>query len=135
MGIFTFKLSGRVISKFKAINVIIYQEIVRRSVYVVSLLFPSLLSPILMTISSLGYGISEVAKNGLLQKEFTNKQRSTMASINSLFGSLCYVLVAIPLGMLADAFGPAKAMLIGQFLILPVIFLYWKIFQSERIYL
>lgn len=132
LGIFAFKLSGRVISKFKAINVVMTQEITRRTVYIFSLLFPTILSPILMTLSSLGYGISEVAKNSLLQKEFTNKQRSTMASINSLFGSLCYAIVALPLGVLADSLGIAKALLIGQIFILPAILLYLKIFLSSK---
>ena len=55
----------------------------------------SVISPLLMSSTSLSYGVATVAENGLMQKEFTSHQRATMGSLNSLAGSLLFGAAAI----------------------------------------
>jgi nitrate/nitrite transporter NarK len=81
-------------------------------------------SPIMMTVNSLFYGIGQVSKNKLLQDEFSSNQRATMGSLNSLGGSLFYGVFVIILGLLADKFGPRNALIVQSLLVFSVLFLY-----------
>lgn len=112
----SFKISGKVIKKFTAIKVLISKFFITKTIYLFSIIFPSVWSPAIMSSTSIFYGISEVSKNKLLQTEFTHKQRATMGSLNSLFGSLFFAVFAIFLGLLADKFGPRDALLIKSIL-------------------
>ena len=123
----SFRLSGKIISKFKAIKVLLYQEIYGRLLYLIALIFPSILSPFILASASITYGPSTVAHNTLFQKQLTNRQRATLSSINSFIGSCLYALMAIFIGYLADNFGITKAMLFGQICLLPIIFIYYKL--------
>lgn len=131
-GTISFFFSGKLINKFKAINILITSNLYNRTINIFSLLFPTIFSPALMSTSSLFYGASTVAKNHLLQKEFTDKQRATMGSLNTLGGSLFFGFYAIILGLFADKIGPAKALLISNLLLFSVLYLYIKIFRHEK---
>lgn len=127
-----FRLSGKILNKIKALNIIIINGIYYRVVYVSALLYPTVFSPFMIAISSLLYGPGEVAKNTLLQKEFTDKQRATMASINSLIGSCFFALFAILIGMIADRYTSVNALLFAQICLLPAFILYIKVFRSDK---
>ena len=83
-----------------------------------------------MASSSLSYGSFIVAENDLLQKEYLPKQRATMASLNSLAGSLVFAIVAYSLGLFADSLGPINALLILQVGVLITIWIYWKLLKK-----
>lgn len=131
-GAVSFSLSGRLINRFKAINLLIASNIYNRVINIFSLLFPTVFSPAIMSTSSLFYGVSTISKNLLLQKEFTDHQRATMGSINSLGGSLFFGVYAVLLGLFADQIGPAKALLISNFLSFIVLYLYFHLFHHEK---
>lgn len=124
-------LSGRMINKLSAIHWLIIGNVYSKIINVFSLIFISNLSPALMSTTSLFYGVSQVSKATLLQNEFTNKQRATMGSINSFFGSICYALFAFFIGFIADNIGPAKSLLLITIISTPIIFIYWNIFKKE----
>jgi MFS family permease len=124
---FSYHFSGKVISKFKSISILISQEIYGRAINILALLFPSVLSPFLTTSTSIFYGVGNVAKNSLLQEQLTNKQRATMPSINALLASCLYALAAFLIGLLADKIGAAKTLLLAQLALLPVLWLYIKV--------
>jgi len=130
MSAISFRLSEWLINRFKALNVLIYQEIYTRVLCVIALLFPTVASPFMIAAASFVYGPSEVAKNTLLQQEFTDKQRATMASLNSLVRSCFFALFAVLIGIIADRVGPAKALLFAQISLLPVVFLYLRVFKK-----
>jgi len=129
----SFYFSGKLIKKFKEINILLFDNIYGKVISMVSLGFPSVFSPILMSTPSVLFGVSSVAERNLMQQEFTNHQRATMSSLNSLGGSLGYALMSLLLGGMADAMGPAKAMLIFTALGLPTIYFYWLIFKGDRL--
>jgi len=128
----SFRLSGKIIKKFKATTVLLYQEIYGRILYLIALIFPSVASPFLMATASITYGPSTVAKSTLLQTEFSNQQRATMTSINSFVGNCLYAIVSILIGYFADKYGPTKSLLLGQICLISVVFLYLKLFSMTK---
>jgi len=131
---FSFHFSGKAIKKFKPINILIFKLNLNGVINLTSIFLANVFSPILMSLNSLFYGVGQVAKNKLLQDEFSDKQRATMGSLNSLAGSLFYSIFAVILGILADHLGPKNALLIQYTLGLSVLFLYFslkKIIKNE----
>lgn len=128
----SYRLSGNVLRRFKAIKLLITQEIFSRVINIVALVFPTILSPFMMAFASVLYGPGEVAKNDLLQVEFTNKQRATMSSLISFLGSCLFVVWAMIIGIIADKFGTAKALLTTQFCLIPVLWVYIKYAREAR---
>lgn len=130
----SFHFSGKILKKISAINILITNFFVSKIINLTSLLFPTILSPVIMTSTSLFYGVGEVSKNKLLQNEFTNSQRATMGSLNSLAGSIFFGFFAILLGMFADNYGPRIALLISTILGFVNLFFYLsfkKIVENE----
>lgn len=127
----SFRFSGRLIRKYSPIRLLIVGNLYNRTAGIIAAAFPTILSPLLMASTSLFHGTSSVAENALLQKEFRDGQRATMGSLNSLAGSFFFGVVAIGLGFIADKISPATGLLIFQALLLPVGWLYWKIFKAD----
>lgn len=127
----SFRFSGKLIRKYSAIRMLIAGNLYNRTVGIIAAAFPTILSPVLMASTSLFHGTSSVAESTLLQKEFRDGQRATMGSLNSLAGSLFFGVVAIGLGFIADKIHPSTGLLIFQVLLLPIIWLYWKIFKAD----
>lgn len=131
-GSISFYFAGPVIQKLKALNTLIINSIVNRLLNLLALIFPTIASPAIMSATSLTYGSSKVAENTLLQKEFTDEQRATLGSINSLAGSILFGIVSFGLGLFADKIGPLKALIIINILLVIPILLLWKLFHHER---
>lgn len=127
----SFHFSGKIIKKFGGFKILIADNIANRIINIFSTALPSIVSPLLMSSTSLFFGISVVAKNSLMQKEFTNKQRATMGSLNSFASNIFFGIVAILLGLLADKIDPAKAYLTLQILMLFNLFIYWRLFKNK----
>lgn len=131
-GFLSFRFSGEIIKKYGAIQALIGSHLYNRTVNIVAVLFPTIFSPLLMSSTSLLFGVSSVAKNSLFQKEFANHQRATMVSINSLGGSIFFGIVATTLGFIADKFAPATGLFVFQLLLFPIIFLYLRILKHRN---
>lgn len=128
----SFYFSGRFIDRFKEIKAILIGNIFSRVVNSFAVLFPTQASPLLCSSTSIFYGTLSVAKNSLLQKEFTPHQRATIASLNSLAESIFFAIFAYFFGFIGDHIGPAKALFIAQFFSLIGTYLYWRVFQHEK---
>ncbi len=128
----SFFFSGKIINRFKEIKVILIGSVYARIINIFSVLIPTKLSPFLMSSTSIFYGSSSVAKNSLLQKEFTPHQRATIASLNSLGESILFAFFAFMLGAMGDFIGPAKTLFIAQLISLIGTYLYWKVFKNEN---
>lgn len=131
-GSISFYFAGPIIQKLKALNTLIINSVVSRLFNLLALIFPTIASPAIMSATSLAYGSSEVAKNTLLQKEFSDEQRATLGSINSLAGSILFGVVSFSLGLVADKIGPLRALIIINVLLVIPILLLWKLFHHEK---
>ena len=130
--VISYRLSGRIIAKVKALNLLIFQEIYSRFLDITALVYPTVISPFLMAAASIFYGSGVVAESTLLQKEFSDKQRATLPSINSLFGNIFFSIFAVIIGLSADKFGIAKSLLIAQICLLPVLLLYIRTLRFDK---
>lgn len=124
--------SGPLIKKFSEVKLLIAGSAYGKIINFIAYIFPTVFSPLIITTTALFYGVNEVAKNKLMQEEFTAHQRATMSSLNSLFGSVLYAVVFLLLGLFADALGPAQALVVLTVLSLPTTYLYWLLFRNER---
>lgn len=131
-GFLSFRFSGKIIRRYGAIQALIASYLYNRIANVIAVLFPTIISPILMSSTSLLFGVSSVAKSDLLQKEFTNEQRATMGSINSFAGSIFFGVIATSLGFIADKVSPAVALFAFQIVLFPTIFLYLRFLKHQK---
>ena len=123
----SFYSAGKVINKFKEIPLLIFGNLFGRFLNLTALFFVSIISPILMSLTSLLFGTITVARENLLQKEFTENQRATMGSLNSLATSIFFGVFSLGIGFLADKIGGAKALIIINVIQFIPIFLYLKL--------
>ena len=122
-----FYISGRFVKRHGELSAIISTSLFTRATNMIAFSFPSLASPLLIIANSPAFGINLVAKNSLLQKEFSPNQRATMGSINSVAGNLFFAIAAPLFGMAADALSPARALLLLQVILLPVMLVYLRL--------
>lgn len=127
----SFYFSGKLINRFGALPLLMFDSIYSRIVNVIALLFPSPFSPVLMSSNSFLYGSTEVSKNTLLQKEFTDKQRATMGSLISFGGSIFFAIFAYFLGYVGDKLGVINVFLLMQLFQFVPMFLYYRIFTNH----
>lgn len=128
----SFYFSGKVIRRFGELPLLIGSDIYNRVVTAVALIFPSWVSPLLMSTSSLLFGVQTTAEESLMQQEYSDSKRATMGSINSLLGNALFALVSISLGLVADQIGPTKALLLLQVPLIVSLWLTWLVFRAGR---
>lgn len=131
-GSISFYFSGLVIKKIGALKSLVVEKIISSLINILSLLYPSILSPAFLTATSLFYGVSQTAKSTLMQREFTKEQRATLGSINSLAASIAFAVVSFALGYVADQIGPIKALIITHVILLLPLWIYWKLFTHNK---
>jgi hypothetical protein len=124
--------AGSIVRKFKAFKILIGEVVINRIINFTGLLFPTIFSPAIMTMTSIYYGSSQIAIRSLIQKEFTDHQRATMGSLSSFLGNIIFAIFAYVLGLTADFLGPVNGLLILNASMLIIIFFYWKIFKHPQ---
>ncbi len=128
----SFHFSGRLMKKYNPLKILIVDNIYSRIINTFATAFPTVLSPLLMSSTSVFFGVTSVAKNSLLQKEFAHEQRATMSSLNSFAGSIVFGIIAFALGFLADQISPAHALVVLQIFQLGNLWLYWRVFKNRE---
>ncbi len=128
----SFYFGGKLVKKFGALKLLITGKVYALVSNIVAFIFPTVLSPAILSSNSLFFGSSNTASSTLKQKEYTKEQRSTMESLNSLGGSIAFAIISFLLGLMADLLTPAKAMLMLQPLALISLLILWRIFGKER---
>ncbi|MGP3921546.1 MFS transporter [Nonomuraea sp. 10N515B] len=118
-----FRVSGWMIGRVGAARTLLFGELFDNVANVVALVKPTVFSPVLL--GSPAYGMSTIAQQTLLQREFTDRERATMGSIASLLGSVLYALVALGAGLVADRWGIVPALLAIQAVVLIALPLAW----------
>lgn len=126
-----FYISGKVIDKYGGLKALMFGAIYNRIVSFVAFISASIFSPILLSTTSLHWGISSTAKDSLMQKEFTDTQRATMGSLNSFLGSIFFAIVALTLGIVADNLTPRIALILMEVFLLGNLYIYWKLYKKN----
>lgn len=128
----SYYFSGPILTKFSEGKTLIIGTIYTRFAEMLSLLFPGIFSPVLISSTSVFHGVTTVAKNHLLQQEFTDNQRATMGSVNSVLGSIIFGLVSLFLGRLADLLTPRIGLFILSLTSFSVLFIYLNLFVHQN---
>lgn len=115
----SFWFAGKIIDRLGYIKVVAGSWITSVSGNVLAAITQSVFSPLFVMLSLPLYGAGDTAFQQLQQKEFTEKQRATIASINSLGNSVYFSLVLFICGLIANSYGPFIALLATQLFILP----------------
>ncbi|MEU0566203.1 MFS transporter [Nonomuraea sp. NPDC005983] len=118
-----FRVSGWMIGRVGAARTLLFGELFDNVANFVALVKPTVFSPVLL--GSPAYGMSTIAQQTLLQREFTDRERATMGSLASLIGSVLYALVALGAGLVADRWGIVPALLAIQAVVLIALPLAW----------
>lgn len=130
-GTVSFWFAGSVVRKFGAFKVLIADHIYCRILGITASAFPSIASPILISLGSFSFGIGAVAGGTLMQNNFSDQQRATMGSLNSLLGSIFFAIFAFLLGAFADKYNPAAAILLCELISLPNLYLVWRAYAHR----
>lgn len=130
-GALSYQFSGKVLKRFNNIKILMVDTIYSSFINSISVIYPSILSPFLMSTTSALYGVRTIAKNSLMQKEFTSEQRATMGSLVSFAGSIFFAILSIMMGYLADIFSPEKAFLILMIFQIGILCFYWKLHKVK----
>jgi len=130
--VISFHFSGKVINRFGAINTLFWGEIYNKVLNFAALLFPTGVSPFMLSASSLTFGTGSVASDTLMQKEFTDAQRATMSSLNSFLGSLFFGVFAFITGLFVDKLGVRNVLLLIQILLLPTVWFIFKLLKRNQ---
>lgn len=128
----SFRYSGAVLQRFGMLPSLIGGSLFERSIGLIAAIFPSVYSPLLISVTSLPFGVQYVAKDTFLQREFTDRQRSTMGSLNAFAGSLLYAVTSFGLGFIADLLSPTQGFIIIQLMLVPVIGLYLLLARIDK---
>src|SRR3989338_3125808 len=123
---------GKLIRKIVVFRLLLISNIYGKVINISSVAVATVLSPVLLSSTSLFYGATSVANSKLMQKEFNNEQRATLGSINSFLGTLAFGVFAVILGILADKLGPSKALLIAYVFSLPTLLINWILFKNNK---
>lgn len=132
-GAIGFWTAGAVIKHFGYKRVLIGGNVITSLIQLLVVVFSSVLTPFVMAFLNVEYGYSTTAKNGLMQRDFSDNQRSTMGSIVSLGGSLCFSIISVLLGFIADVSSPVHAMLFGLSGNLVIVWIYTEVFNKKNV--
>jgi MFS family permease len=129
---FGMRISHKLKKRFGYLKLLVYGELYNRLAGIAAVVFPTVVSPLLMSSTSVMTGTSWPAQDALFQKEFTSKQRATLGSLNSLLASLFFGIFAYAFGLVADHLKPAHSLLIIYLMLFSVPAIYWIIFRKKR---
>jgi predicted MFS family arabinose efflux permease len=126
-----FWFAGRMIDRFKEFPILIFREIYWLISQTIGLILSNVITPILFLSGSICFGPGVVARDHLLQKEFTDEQRATMGSVASLAGSIVFSVIAFCIGIISDHFGLAAGVGFGIALCATSLPFYTWLFQNK----
>ncbi|MBZ0306553.1 MAG: MFS transporter [Anaerolineae bacterium] len=127
-----FRFSDRIIGRLGEGQVMLWGTVYGWLANIVGALAQSSLTPMIISSSVLLYGADTTASESLKQREFTDSQRATMASLNALGSSLLYGIFSILMGLFADRLNPFAALLVTQAFYTGTIFCVWRVTRLLR---
>lgn len=124
--------AGAVLKRFSTFRVLLMGETFGVIMILYAVIFPNVISPILISLTSISFGITGIALSSLMQAEFSSKQRATMGSINSLFSNIFFAIFAYIFGLVGDRLGISGPIIMTQILTLSIVYIYWNLFKHSQ---
>jgi MFS family permease len=127
----SFYFAGSIIKRFGEYRLLVGGATIAQVSNLFALLIPTVASPAIMALNSVFYGVNNVAQSSLIQREFTDEQRATMGSLNSLAGSVVFAVFSFGLGALADRIGVIPALIMAVLLSFIPMMMYWRLLRPR----
>lgn len=128
----SFYFSSKIIQKYGALYVLMFQAIYGKIASFLAYGIANIYSPVILMTPGFLHGVGSVAQSKLMHQEFSDHQRATMSSLNSLGGSMLFFIMSLVLGQLADIWNPRVAQIIMTFIELPGIYWYFLLFRNDK---
>lgn len=128
----SFWFAGKIIDKLGIVKVLAISWITATLGNIIAALTRSFISPIFIMLSLPLYGAGDTAQQKLMQNEFTERQRATIASLNSLGNSISFSIVLYICGLIANQYGPFMALLATQVFLIPSNYYQFKLLARIR---
>jgi MFS family permease len=113
VGFLGFRCAGRLIEYVGEAYILVARDIFWFIAQMIAVAINNLMSPFFFICSAFFFGLSEVASDHLMQKEFTDDERATMGSISSFATSIIFAATAVGIGLVSDQFGIRIALTLG----------------------
>ncbi|MBI3419139.1 MAG: hypothetical protein HY053_03295 [Proteobacteria bacterium] len=113
LGFLGYWFSGKIIERIGAAYTLIVREVYWFLSQSLALVLSNVLTPILFLTGAPFFGPGQVARDKLMQEEFSDEQRATMGSVASFMGSLVFTVAALAIGAVADHFGLLAGVALG----------------------
>jgi MFS family permease len=127
-----FTLNGWFKKRLEPRKILLLSEVYPRAISILAIASSTLVTPFIMTLHGLMYAPGDTAKQHLLHIEFTDEQRATMDSINSLLTSCVYAIFLVLVGCLVDKYNPSTAIFVCNAILIPVFFIYKSTFRRNK---
>jgi MFS family permease len=127
----SFYFAGRIIRRFGEYRLLVGGALFSQATNLFALLIPTIASPAIMSVNAILFGASTVAKQSLIQREFSDEQRATMGSLDSFAGSIVFAAFSFLLGALADRIGVIPALVVTVALSVVPMLMYWRLLRPR----
>ncbi len=111
-------------------KILFESDVARRVMGLIFTGFPSVLSPALLSASSLFFGTSSVTLSSMMQREFSDRQRATMGSLNALVGKLFLGIMLLFIGWSADEYGLIRTLFACEILLVSIAVISYFIYRD-----
>ncbi len=118
-GVPSYYFAGWIIDRLGVVRVIALSLATSVAGNILTGVIRTAISPLFVMLSLPLYGADDVAQQSLLQEEFTERQRATIASLNSLGNSVYFALILYICGLIASRYGPFVALMATQVFLIP----------------
>lgn len=131
LGAISFFFAGRVIRRVGERRLMLGVPFVTNLIDIVWIVNAGILSPFVMGLNSIFYGVVSISSRTLIQREFSPQHRATMGSVAALGGSFMFAVVSICFGLITDAVGPDAALIFALIGALGAVFWYRKALNEK----
>jgi MFS family permease len=107
LGFLGFWFAGTLVDRFREAYVLVAQQAYWLVSQTLGLILSNVATPAIFLTDGVLYGPGVVARDSLLQKEFTDEQRATMGSVASFTSGLVFAVIGLGIGAISDRFGLA----------------------------
>lgn len=131
LGAISFFFAGRVIRRVGERRLMLGVPFFTNLIDIVWVVNAGILSPFVMGLNSIFYGVVSISSRTLIQREFSPQHRATMGSVAALGGSFMFAVVSISFGLITDAIGPDAALIFALIGAMGAVFWYRKALNEK----
>jgi MFS family permease len=123
--------SGKLIDRFGYFKVLMFCLLIMQLGNMFSVIFLTVLTPFIIAFNNIFSGVIDTSQESLFQKEYSDRERATMGSIISLFGTIFFSILSVLMGYIADRTSISVALVVLNLLAISVVPIYFKELRNK----